>query len=101
VANQQKVQVNIFNEPYTFVVAEGQAAHMEEIAALVDKRMRDVVSSGLTVDSRKVAILAAINIAQDLCKMRAEHDRLDQKLAERSAECADLLDQVLKNPLRS
>lgn len=99
-ATQQKVQVHIFNEAYTFVVPEGQASHIEELAAMVDKRMRDVVSSGLTVDSRKVAILAALNLAEDLFKMTSEHDRLDQRLAERSAECAELLDQVLKNPAR-
>lgn len=95
-AEAQKVKVQIYNESYTIVVAEGTSDHVQELAALVDKRMREIVSSGRTVDSRKVAILAALHIADDLYKMRAEHDKLDRKLAERSAECADLLDQVLK-----
>jgi cell division protein ZapA len=92
----QKVKVQIYNESYTIVVADGNADHVQELAALVDKRMREIVSGSRTVDSRKVAILAALHIAEDLYKMRAEHEKLDRKLAERSAECADLLDQILK-----
>jgi cell division protein ZapA len=92
----QKVKVQIYNESYTIVVSDGNADHVQELAALVDKRMREIVSGSRTVDSRKVAILAALHIADDLYKMRAEHEKLDRKLAERSAECADLLDQILK-----
>lgn len=95
-AIQQTVKVQIFNETYTFVVPEGTVEHLQELAAMVDKRMREVVAGSRTVDSRKVAILVALNLAEDLYKVKAEHDKLDQRLAERSAECAALLDQVLK-----
>ena len=92
----QKVKVQIFNETYTIVVSDGDVEHVQELAALVDKRMREIVSGGRTIDSRKVAILAALHIAEDLHRMKTEHEKLDRKLAERSTECADLLDQVLK-----
>lgn len=100
-ANHVRVQVSINNEAYTLVVPESDAAHVDEFAAIVERRMRDVAASSTAVDSRKIAILAAINLAGDLFRMKSEHDRLDQRLAERSAECAELLDQVLKNQARS
>jgi len=92
----QKVKVQIFNESYTIVVSDGDVEHVQELAAVVDKRMREIVSGGRTIDSRKVAILAALHIAEELYRMKAEHEKLDRKLAERSTECAELLDQVLK-----
>ena len=92
----QKVKVQIYNETYTLIAQDGDPTHIQELAALVDRRMREIGAGGRTVDSRKIAILAALHIADELTKMKAEHDLLDQKLAERSAECADLLDQILK-----
>ena len=94
--SQQKIKVQIYNETYTFVVPDGDPTHIQDLAAMVDRRMRDIVASGGAIDSRKVAILVALNLAEDLFKMKVEHEKLDQRLAERSSECARLLDQVLK-----
>jgi len=43
-----------------------------------------------------VAILAALHIADDLERMKAEHELLNQKLVDLSNECAQALDEVLK-----
>jgi cell division protein ZapA (FtsZ GTPase activity inhibitor) len=50
----------------------------------------------LTADTLKVAILTALHIADELEKMKAEHELLKQELASRSTEYADLLDQLLR-----
>jgi cell division protein ZapA len=55
------------------------------------------ISSGtLTVDSLKVAILAALHIADELHRLQRLHEQTDQQLASRSAECAEMLDRLLK-----
>lgn len=43
-AEAQKVKVQIYNESYTIVVSDGDSDHVQELAALVDKRMREIVS---------------------------------------------------------
>ena len=54
-------------------------------------------SSGtLTVDSLKVAILAALHIADELHRLKNMHEQADSQLAARSAECAEMLDRLLK-----
>ena len=90
------VKVQIFNDIFSIVVTDGDNARIQELAGIVEQRMREISSAGSTIDSRKVAILAALNLADELTKVKNEHERLDRTLAERSAECAETLDQILK-----
>ena len=58
------VQVEIYGQSYN-LRGEGESAYLQELAAYVDKRMREVAAATETVDSLKVAILAALNIADE------------------------------------
>ncbi len=91
------VEVKIFNQTY-YVRGDGDAEYIVKLAEYVDQRMREVSGSTLTADSLRVAILTALNIADELYKMRIRLEQLDNSLAERSAECAALLDGLLKKP---
>lgn len=93
----QTVKVEIYNQTYNIRSRDGDTAHIKELAAFVDARMREITAGTLTVDSLKVAILAALHIADELHQMRERRDKLDQEVGERSASCVDLLDAVLKN----
>jgi cell division protein ZapA len=58
--------------------------------------MREISSGTLTVDSLKVAILAALHIADELHRLKQTHEQADAQLATRSTECAEMLDRLLK-----
>jgi cell division protein ZapA len=58
--------------------------------------MREISSGTLTVDSLKVAILAALHVADELHRLKNVHEQADAQLATRSAECAEMLDKLLK-----
>lgn len=58
------VQVEIYGQSYN-LRGEGETAYLQELAAYVDRRMREVAEATATVDSLKVAILAALNIADE------------------------------------
>src|SRR5437660_12085014 len=91
------IKVEIYDQAYT-VRSDGDPEYLKELAELVDRRMREISSGTLTVDSLKVAILAALHIADELHRLRSLHEQADSHLAARSAECADMLDRVLKRP---
>jgi cell division protein ZapA len=60
------VRVSIFNHTYSLRAASGDGEHVERVARLVDERMR-AVASGLAVhDVAKVAVLTALNLADEL-----------------------------------
>ena len=65
-----KVTMNICGQEYT-LVADESAAYMEKVGALVDERMRQVLDA-LHVSQTDAAVLAAVNLADELCKARME-----------------------------
>lgn len=93
----QTVKVEIYNQTYNIRSRDGDTEHIRQLAAFVDSRMREITAGTLTVDSLRVAILAALHIADELHKMKDRRDQLDQEVGERSAHCAELLDALLKS----
>ncbi len=93
----QTVKVEIYNQTYNIRSRDGDTAHIKELASFVDSRMREITAGTLTVDSLKVAILAALHIADELHQMKERRDKLDQEVGERSSSCVALLDALLKN----
>lgn len=67
-------QVEIFGQTYS-VRAEGDSSYIHDLARFVDSRMKEVAEQTATVDTTKIAILAALNISDDL--HRVEKNRMD------------------------
>jgi cell division protein ZapA len=67
------VQVEIFGQSYN-LRGEGDAQYIQDLAAYVDRKMREVSEATATVDSLKVAILAALNIADEARQGRGVRD---------------------------
>ena len=90
------IRVEIYNQTYN-IRSDGDSEYVTDLAEFVDRRMREISSGTLTVDSLKVAILAALHIADELHRLKRLHEQADQQLAARSAECAEMLDRVIKS----
>jgi len=58
------VTVQIYDQ--TYHLSGQDPAHIRALAELVDARMRAVAAQGRTVDSLRVAVLAALNLADEL-----------------------------------
>jgi cell division protein ZapA len=73
-------QVEIFGQTYS-VRAEGDSSYIHDLARLVDSRMKEVAERTATVDTTKIAILAALNITDDLyqAEKRRQGDPTDAK----------------------
>lgn len=96
-AGSPNIKVEIYDQAYT-IRSDGDPEYIRRLAEYVDQRMREISSGTLTVDSRKVAILAALYIADELHQLRKIHEQADEQLSARSAECSELLDRLLKSP---
>lgn len=94
-SSEQTVRVEIYNQTYS-IRSDGDNEYILRLAEYVDGKMRDISSGTLTVDSLKVAILAALHIADEYHQAKNNHAQVDAQLASRSAECTQMLDRVLK-----
>lgn len=77
--------------------ADGDAARLQEIARFVDTRMREVADRSSSVDTVKIAVLTALNIADELFQERETDQDVRQKRLEKQAERLVLkLEQVMR-----
>jgi cell division protein ZapA len=85
------VTVEIYDQ--TYHLSGQDTAHIRQLAARVDAKMRAVAAQGRTVDSLRVAVLAALNLADELAQAGGADARLGH---ERAANLRELLDEVLE-----
>jgi cell division protein ZapA len=65
----EHVTIRVFGESYPIKTGE-PASRIEELARYVDGRMREVAASGKVVVTSKIAVLAALHIADELFRLR-------------------------------
>jgi cell division protein ZapA len=94
--NPQSHKVVIYNQTYT-LRSEHDQDYIQQLADHVNQRMSEIASATMTVDSLRVAILAAIQIADELYQARRELQETEDEVAERSTKYAELLDQFLRS----
>lgn len=90
------IRIEIYNQTYSIRSIDGDSEYIMRLAEYVDGKMREISSKTLTVDSLKVAILAALQVADEFHRLKNLHEKADEELASRSAECAEMLDRLLK-----
>lgn len=97
-ADGEYVTVSIYDQ--TYHLRGHNPEYIEGLAAVVDAKMRAVAAHGATVDSLRVAVLAALNIADELQVAHAKLDAqsgAEQTKRSRAHSLTGLLDEVLES----
>jgi len=69
--------------------------YVVRLAKYVDDKMRATTESSPNADPMRLAVLAALNIADELFRSRDANRDVDGQLAERASELERMLDSVL------
>lgn len=100
-ATQEAVTVDIYDQ--TYHLRGDDPAYIQKLADIVDGKMRLVASHGRTVDSLRVAVLAALNIADELSTLERRYHALagtteeSTNLRDRAQTLTGLLDAILED----
>ncbi|MGD0682695.1 MAG: cell division protein ZapA [Terracidiphilus sp.] len=89
------VTVEIYDQVYH--LSGEDAEHIRRLAELVDARMRAVAAQGRTADSLRLAVLAALNIADELSRAELGGSGDARQAHARAASLRGLLDEVLED----
>ncbi len=90
------VQVQIFGHSYT-IRGEADQDYIMGVASYVDRKMREITEKLPVASLSKVAILASLNIADELFKERARHEQNQEQLDRRAARLNAVLDDLLQD----
>lgn len=88
------LKVRIYGAEYS-IRGYADANYIKAIAEYVDGKMREVDNIVRVDSSLKVAILASLNITDELYRERAEKDKLCSQLEDKIKKLNDLIDKQL------
>ncbi|OIN98223.1 hypothetical protein AUJ66_01320 [Candidatus Desantisbacteria bacterium CG1_02_38_46] len=95
---ENKIKVEIFGTSY-ILRGESDIEYMQELASYVDRKMREIQKETGIISPTKIAILSALNIADELCKTspkKKESISVDTSLAKRAIELIDKIEKELR-----
>jgi cell division protein ZapA len=81
----KRTVVDIYGQQYTIVGSE-KNYHVKSVAKLVDEKMRSIQTKNTYIDTKTIAVLTAVNIANDYLKLKDDYERLEQKYSEKERE---------------
>jgi cell division protein ZapA len=90
-----RVKVEIYGQNYT-LGGDLDEAYVQKLARYVDEKMVAVAQATQTVDSMRVAVLAAMAIADELHSGKQDTGHRDESLRERAQQCLTILERALK-----
>jgi cell division protein ZapA len=96
------VVVDIYDQIYQLRGTDPE--YIERLASMVDSKMRAVSAHGATVDSLRVAVLAALNLADEMVVLRGRYEALQASVQQpaqssvrtRAGSLMGMLDAVLE-----
>lgn len=89
------VKVQIFGQVYS-IQGDLDARYVQKLAAYVDEKMHTIADATRTIDTQKVAVLAALAIADELHSIQRDRDEHEELLREQAERCLTLVERALK-----
>ena len=86
------VRVEIFDQAYN--LRGSDAEYIMRLAEYVDTKIRQVAMQASTVDSSRLAVLAALNIADELLMIKRKYESVGN-FSQRASHLAGALDEIL------
>ena len=92
------VRVEIYDQTYQLRGTDPE--YIGKLADYVDTKMRVISQQASTVDSLRVAVLAALNIADEYLMLRSKYDAIAGEYNARAEQLSGALDEVLDDARR-
>ena len=93
---KNEVRVQIFGSAYT-IRGQADQKYVERVAAYVDQKMREINEKLPMASVAKVAVLASLNLADELFHERDERRALAARVSDRADRMSDALESCLKD----
>jgi cell division protein ZapA len=92
---ERHMKIEIYDQMYN-LSGDQDEEYMRDLAAYVDGKMRTIAESTHMVDSLKVAVLAALNIADEMFTTRQKQEEIEGPLRKRVEKCVALVEKALE-----
>lgn len=90
-----RITLSIADREFNISCESSQKGQIQEAAQMVDKSMEEVKKHGKTIGADKIAIMAALNIANELLTVNKQQNLLSENNAETVAKIIDNIDLAI------
>lgn len=92
----QRIRVVIYDQEY-FMRGDLNLEYIQKLADYVDAKMRTIAERTRTVDTLRVAMLAALNVADEYHQLKARYEEAAQEMDQKVGKYTNVLDEILKD----
>jgi cell division protein ZapA len=85
------VEINILGQHYT-IKGDASEEHIKRLAAYVDEKLKEIHAANPNITPLKASILASLNIAEELYRLRDEHETAARNIEEKANSLTGLFD---------
>ena len=93
----EDVEVEIFGQTFRIAAGDATPVYIQSLAYYVDEKMRTLASATKTMSLNRVAILTALNIADDLFKLRDSYEQSARLVDTKTEQLISLVRDQLNN----
>jgi cell division protein ZapA len=90
----QSIKVQIFGQTFS-IQGDLEEAYVQKLAAYVNQKMSAIAEMTPTVDTQKIAVMAALAIADELHALKYERGEREELLKEQAERCLNLVERAL------
>lgn len=91
----EPVTVRIVDREYRVMCAPDERRTLMESALFLDQQMRQIRDSGKVSSMDKIAVMVALNLAEEVLKLRQDAVDRRERVDQRIKDLADRLDRAL------
>lgn len=96
----KSINIKILNKDYQVSCPDGSGNQLHESANYLDQKMREIHQSGRVIGVERMAIMAALNITNELLTYRQQKDDYIQNVSKQIERLQRKIDEALtSNPL--
>jgi cell division protein ZapA len=92
----QGIRVIIYDQEY-FMRGDLNQEYIQKLAKYLDTKMRSIAERTRTVDTLRVAMLAALNVVDEYHQLKARYEEATQHIDQKVGACSEALDEILKD----
>jgi cell division protein ZapA len=92
----QPINISILDKDYKVACPPGEQSALLESAKFLDSKMREVRDSGKIIGSERIAVITALNMANDLLRAGNVDKAIGQELPPRLKDLENKISRVLE-----
>lgn len=85
------IEISILGHTYS-IKGDADEEYIKKLAAYVDEKLHEIHAGNPNITPLKASILASLNIADELHRLKEDHDRAAQTIEEKTNALSGLFD---------